>query len=160
MAEDAHALLHHACEGEIGACERLLAGGVSVNAAPSSNGLTALHLCAHHGAKDAARFLIEQGADVDCVDAAGYTPLLSAAANGHDQIVAILIERGAAHTHRVRECPRRRPLTHSQHTGTETVLAGLWPELRRAARGAAQGAGRRRGLTRGSSRTRGRRSAT
>ena len=114
MAEDAHALLHHACEGEIGACERLLAGGVSVNAAPSPNGLTALHLCAHHGAKDAARFLIEHGADVDCVDAAGYTPLLSAAANGHDQIVAMLIERGAAHTHRVRECPRRRPLTHSQ----------------------------------------------
>ena len=106
MADAAHEFLHKACEGEIEACERLLAGGVSVNAAPSTNGLTALHLCAHHGATDTARWLLERGAHLDRADAAGYTPLISAAANGHDKIVAMLIDRGASHTHRVRARPR------------------------------------------------------
>jgi ankyrin repeat protein len=72
-----------------------------VNVTPDPNKLTALHLCGHHGRLKAAQLLVDRGADVNCRDAAGYTPLISAAANGHYKIVALLLAKGADHAARV-----------------------------------------------------------
>ena len=74
---------------------------VDVNVTPDPNKLTALHLCGHHGKLEAVQFLVDHGADVNCLDAAGYTPLISAAGNGHYRIVAALLAKGADLTPRV-----------------------------------------------------------
>ena len=44
-----------------------------------------------------ARFfsLIERGADVEAAQHGGYTPLHSAAANGNDELVTLLLDGGA-----------------------------------------------------------------
>ena len=74
---------------------------MDVNVTPDPNKLTALHLCGHHGRLKGAQFLVDHGADVNCRDAAGYTPLISAAANGHYKIVAALLAKGADFSARV-----------------------------------------------------------
>ncbi|MFT5470429.1 MAG: ankyrin repeat protein [Verrucomicrobiales bacterium] len=54
-----------------------------------------LHLAALEGHKDAARLLIERGADIDAKGFFDWTPLHYAARGGHDQICRILLEAGA-----------------------------------------------------------------
>ena len=44
---------------------------------------------------DVLRYLVEQGADKDCCDVRGTTPLLTAAHNGHLRMVRYLVEIGA-----------------------------------------------------------------
>jgi ankyrin repeat protein len=46
---------------------------------------------------DAVTLLLERGADVDAFNSAGLTPLHVAAERGEDEVVALLIERGADH---------------------------------------------------------------
>jgi ankyrin repeat protein len=59
-------------------------------------GWAALHFAAREGHLDAARALIEAGADVDQPnDADKTTPLLTAIVNGHYDLAKLLIEKGA-----------------------------------------------------------------
>lgn len=51
---------------------------------------TPLHVAALHGQCDCAKFLLEQGADVNRQDEDGKTPLISAAFNGQVQIIGKL----------------------------------------------------------------------
>ncbi len=64
----------------------------------SPDGFTALHLAAYFGQEDAARTLIERGAEMNLVARNAnthVTPLHSAAAGGHSGIVKLLLEHGA-----------------------------------------------------------------
>lgn len=64
----------------------------------SPDGFTALHLAAYFGQEDAAKLLLERGADVHVVsrhETIKVPPLQSAAAGGHRDIVELLLEHGA-----------------------------------------------------------------
>jgi ankyrin repeat protein len=58
-------------------------------------GLTPLLFAARHGALDAARALIEAGADVNLSDPDGISPMVLAIRNGHYDLAAVLVEKGA-----------------------------------------------------------------
>jgi ankyrin repeat protein len=62
----------------------------------AQGGLTALHFAARQGSARAARALVAGGADVNAASPAdGATPLLVALINGHFDLAAELLERGA-----------------------------------------------------------------
>jgi ankyrin repeat protein len=85
-----------ACEnGSAAVVERLLKAGVNANAT-GRLGETALHLCARTGRPEAAKVLLTHGASVDAVESwRGQTPLMWAAADGHADMVKLLVEAGA-----------------------------------------------------------------
>lgn len=64
----------------------------------SQDGFTPLHYAAYFGQEDAAKILLERGADVSLVarrESIRVTPLHSAASGGHAGIVKLLLEHGA-----------------------------------------------------------------
>ena len=85
-----------ACEnGNATIVERLIKAGVSPNTT-GPLGETALHLCARTGRPEAAKVLIANGASIDAVETwRGQTPLMWAAADGHADMVRLLVEAGA-----------------------------------------------------------------
>ena len=62
---------------------------------PDGGGLTALVYAARTGSIDAARALLEGGADVNQTTRYGWSPLLAATQNSNYQMAKFLIERGA-----------------------------------------------------------------
>lgn len=76
----------------------LLAADAELASAWSPDGFTPLHLAAFFGHEDAARLLLEHGADANVVarhESLKVAPLHSAAAGGHAGIVRLLLEAGA-----------------------------------------------------------------
>ncbi|KAK8947408.1 hypothetical protein KSP39_PZI006767 [Platanthera zijinensis] len=59
------------------------------------NGWTALHVAAFKGRTEAARELVESGAELEAVDDAGYTPLRCAVEAGRTEMALLLIGYGA-----------------------------------------------------------------
>jgi ankyrin repeat protein len=87
-----------AAVGRTRGLEELLDGEPELAAAWSPDGFTALHLAAFFGQEDAARILVERGAEVNLVArhaSIHVTPLHSAAAGSHAGIVKLLVEHGA-----------------------------------------------------------------
>jgi uncharacterized protein len=64
---------------------------VALDAAP-------LHSASAAGQLEVCRVLRDAGADVNAVQHGGYTALLDAAANGNDELIEFLLERGADRT--------------------------------------------------------------
>jgi uncharacterized protein len=60
-----------------------------------------LHSASAAGQLEVCRVLLDAGADVNAVQHGGYTALLDAAANGNDELVEFLLERGADRTARL-----------------------------------------------------------
>jgi uncharacterized protein len=85
-----------ACEnGNAAIVERLIKAGVSANAT-GKLGETALHTCSRSGSVAAAKVLLANGASVDVVESwRGQTPLMWASAQGHADVMRLLIEAGA-----------------------------------------------------------------
>ncbi len=54
-----------------------------------------LHIAAESNFPDAARLIIDRGADLNTTEKIGYTPLHRAAWRGHKSVAALLLERGA-----------------------------------------------------------------
>jgi len=78
--------------------EELLAADTDLARSWSPDGFTPLHLAAFFGHEDAARLLLEHGADANVVarhESLKVTPLHSAAAGAHSSIVRLLLEAGA-----------------------------------------------------------------
>ena len=73
----------------------LLENGVSVNAKHTTFGSTALHVAARHGMTEMVRLLMLKGADKDTLDNYDFTPLYTAAYNGHVAATQALLAGGA-----------------------------------------------------------------
>jgi ankyrin repeat protein len=87
-----------AATGRTRGLEELLDADPELARSWSSDGFTALHLAAFFGEEDAARILLERGAEVNLVArhaSIHVTPLHSAAAGPHAAIVKLLLEHGA-----------------------------------------------------------------
>jgi peptidoglycan/LPS O-acetylase OafA/YrhL len=81
--------------GDLGAIERLMAGGVGVDALDPERGGTPLLWAAVTGRAEAIELLIGRGAHVNAVDRDGGTALHAAAFLGHENAVDVLIRNGA-----------------------------------------------------------------
>ena len=87
-----------AAVGKTRGLEELLDGERDLVTAWSRDGFTALHLAAFFGQEEAAKILLERGAEVHLVArnaSIHATPLHSAAAGSHPAIVKLLLEHGA-----------------------------------------------------------------
>lgn len=87
-----------AAVGRTRGLEELLDAEPALAKAWSGDGFTALHLAAFFGQEEAAKILLESGAEVDLVARNAtihVTPLHSAAAGSHPGIVKLLLEHGA-----------------------------------------------------------------
>jgi ankyrin repeat protein len=62
---------------------------------PTPGGMTALSFAAREGRLEAARLLIDAGADVNAREANGISPLVMAITNRHTPVAALLLARGA-----------------------------------------------------------------
>jgi len=62
---------------------------------PAPGGMTALSFAAREGRLEAARLLIDAGADVNAREANGISPLVMAITNRHTPVAALLLARGA-----------------------------------------------------------------
>jgi ankyrin len=62
---------------------------------PVAGGMTALSFAAREGRLEAARLLLDAGADVNAPEANGITPLVMAITNRHTPVAALLLARGA-----------------------------------------------------------------
>jgi ankyrin repeat protein len=96
-------LLYAAEEGDAPAVARLLAAGADPNASghwrnPLGEVLqtTALRVAVGHGQLEAARLLLEGGADPSRTDSQGSTPLMAAAMRSEPEVLRLLLGRGAA----------------------------------------------------------------
>jgi uncharacterized protein len=87
-----------AIQGGTASIETLLAGNRSLLMARSSDGWTPLHLAAFFGKLDAARLLLNKGAEVNArsTNAMENMPLHAAAAGRHADLVQLLIDHGAS----------------------------------------------------------------
>lgn len=86
-----------AMTGESEVLKRLVQRDQNLATSYSNDGFTPLHLAAFFGNLEAARFLIEKGANVDAVakNPMKVTPLHSAAARNQIEIASLLIDSGA-----------------------------------------------------------------
>ena len=75
--------------------EHLIEKGADVNYKDTSDGLRSLHYAISCGSDDAARLLIEKGADVNAIADDGTTPLILASKNDSVFIAKLLLEKGA-----------------------------------------------------------------
>lgn len=80
--------------GDLGAVEKMLEAGVSVNAAAAWP-ITALELATQNGHTEVVRLLISAGANVNVRAIGRWTPLMKAAARGFGDITRLLIGAGA-----------------------------------------------------------------
>ena len=62
---------------------------------PAPGGMTALSFAAREGRLEAARLLLDAGADVNAREANGISPLVMAITNRHTQVAAVLLAHGA-----------------------------------------------------------------
>ena len=75
---------------------QLVMTGCDIAGARSAEIEAELLLAAQHGLALAVRFLLDTGVDVDAAGFLGYTPLIWASRNGHDEVVRLLLEADAS----------------------------------------------------------------
>eukprot|EP00903_Cladosiphon_okamuranus_P018105 g16662.t1 len=93
-------LMMAAAAGHLGAVETLLKAGVELSTPYAADGQTPLHDAAYFGYEKIVAALLSMGADKDVLDNEGYTPLMSAAGEGHVAAVETLLAADADLTRR------------------------------------------------------------
>ena len=83
--------------GDVNRLRELLDHNRSFATMPDEAGYTPLHYAAYFGHLEAARYLVDLGADVAAIsmDPLRNQPLHAAATSGHAEIVRLLLDRGA-----------------------------------------------------------------
>lgn len=97
-ADPSLAIFAAAIQGDCAQIETLLAENRSLVSTLSSDGWTPLHLAAFFGKADAARLLLNRGAEVNArsTNAMQNHPLHAAAAGRHADVVKLLLDHGAS----------------------------------------------------------------
>ena len=91
-----HRLLREACErGDVETVRKHLAKGAKPNTVDETYGAPALHWAVSAGSVEAAKLLLEAGADLKGKDRRGLTALHAAAMAGQLACVTLLLQRGA-----------------------------------------------------------------
>ncbi|KAM3320374.1 protein VAPYRIN [Capsicum chacoense] len=125
ILERGEAVLHAARRGDLQLLETLLEKGAATNFC-DQYGLTALHMTAIKGNKDALMIVAEFGADLECQDGEGNTPLHMAVKGGCAQTVEVLLNRGANVNSRNKKGVT--PLSISKFLGHEEITQLLIDE--------------------------------
>jgi uncharacterized protein len=86
-------LVHAAVKGDVAVVNALLAFGADANS--TVTGSSPLYAAVWHHRLEAAEALIAHGANVNAVEPSGVTPLVTAASNGDDPLVRLLLSHGA-----------------------------------------------------------------
>ena len=94
-ASPSHNLWKAASAGDLSAIKDALGDSADLNALDSQFGITPLGWAALNGQTEAAKLLIEKGADVNARNRDGATPLHSATFLGRIETVKLLLEKGA-----------------------------------------------------------------
>src|SRR6187549_1012401 len=66
-----------------------------INKRVASSSATLLHAAAHNAQPEAVKELLNRNADVNALNASGYTPLHDCASRGTEEIAVMLLEKGA-----------------------------------------------------------------
>jgi hypothetical protein len=114
-------LIEAVYDGNLAVVERLIQGGIDVNAV-DPRGNFPLLAAAEQGHVLIVRALLAAGANVNQRDdSPGFTPLMRAASYGHIEVVVMLIDTGADVNATLDECPLN-PLTYAQEGGHEEIV--------------------------------------
>ena len=82
--------------GDIETVKAFLDAGFNVNAAESGDfGSSLLHNAIRYGQMEVFTSLIDRGANIDFVDAVGWTPLMEAIIDSKPEFGKVLVEKGA-----------------------------------------------------------------
>ena len=82
--------------GDLEMVKAFLDSGFDVNAAESGDfGSSLLHNAIRYGQMEVFNYLIDHGANIDFVDAVGWTPLMEAIIDSKPEFGKILVEKGA-----------------------------------------------------------------
>lgn len=84
--------------GDLNEVEQLLESGAGINARQPREGSTALSTAALHGNVEAAKMLLDRGAQVERTNEDGNTPMHVAAFLCHEDVLAVLLENGGSVT--------------------------------------------------------------
>ena len=88
------ATIHDAAEaGDFAAVQAFVRGGTNPNV-QSHAGATALHIASARGYVDVAKFLVENGSEIDFLVEEGGTPLMAAVAGLRPAVVEFLLSKG------------------------------------------------------------------
>ena len=87
---------HFIKQGDLDTVKAFIEAGYDVNSAESGDfGSSLLHNAIRYGQMKIFQYLIDQGADIDFVDAVGWTPMMEAIIDGKPEFGRILAEKGA-----------------------------------------------------------------
>jgi len=86
-------------KGDIDTVKAFIESGYDLNSSESGDfGSSLLHNAIRYGQIDIFRYLIEQGADIDFIDAVGWTPMMEAIIDSKPEFGRILAQKGADQT--------------------------------------------------------------
>ncbi len=83
-------------KGDMDTVKALIEAGFDLNSSESGDfGSSLLHNAIRYGQMDVFDYLIEQGADIDYIDAVGWTPLMESIIDSKPEFGRKLVEKGA-----------------------------------------------------------------
>jgi ankyrin repeat protein len=86
-------------KGDLETVRSFIESGYDVNSSESGDfGSSLLHNAIRYGQMEIFSYLIEQGADIDFMDAVGWTPLMEAIIDSKPEFGKVLVEKGADQT--------------------------------------------------------------
>jgi ankyrin repeat protein len=118
-------LVHAAVRGDVAILNALIAVGADPNS--TVTGSSPLYAAVWHHRLEAATALIDHGANVNAIGPSGVTPLITAAGNGDDALVRLLLSHGANPNIRASCGTPLEVAQANRHSSTVSILSGANP---------------------------------